>query len=36
VIKKEDPEGKFVRGRDLSSLRYLFLAGAIPPWPSVR
>ncbi len=27
VIKKEDPEGKFARGRDLSSLRYLFLAG---------
>jgi propionyl-CoA synthetase len=27
VIKKEDPEGRFARGRDLSSLRYLFLAG---------
>ena len=27
VIKKEDPEGTFARGRDLSSLRYLFLAG---------
>src|SRR6266700_7534833 len=27
VIKKEDPEGKFARGRDLSGLRYLFLAG---------
>jgi propionyl-CoA synthetase len=27
VIKKEDPGGQFVRGRDLSSLRYLFLAG---------
>ena len=27
VIKKEDPEGQHARGRDLSSLRYLFLAG---------
>jgi propionyl-CoA synthetase len=27
VIKKEDPGGEFARGRDLSSLRYLFLAG---------
>ena len=27
VIKKEDPEGRFARGRDLSRLRYLFLAG---------
>src|SRR5215471_6600858 len=27
VIKKEDPGGQFARGRDLSSLRYLFLAG---------
>jgi propionyl-CoA synthetase len=27
VIKKEDPDGHFARGRDLSSLRYLFLAG---------
>jgi propionyl-CoA synthetase len=27
VIKKEDPGGRFARGRDLSSLRYLFLAG---------
>jgi propionyl-CoA synthetase len=27
VIKKEDPEGRHARGRDLSSLRYLFLAG---------
>jgi propionyl-CoA synthetase len=27
VIKKEDPEGKFAGGRDLSGLRYLFLAG---------
>jgi propionyl-CoA synthetase len=27
VIKKDDPEGRFARGRDLSSLRYLFLAG---------
>jgi propionyl-CoA synthetase len=27
VIKKEDPGGSFARGRDLSSLRYLFLAG---------
>jgi len=27
VIKKEDPEGQFARARDLSSLRYLFLAG---------
>jgi propionyl-CoA synthetase len=27
VIKKEDPEGQFVRGRDLSGLHYLFLAG---------
>src|SRR6266516_270173 len=27
VIKKEDPEGKLARGRDLSGLRYLFLAG---------
>jgi len=27
VIKKEDPGGTFARGRDLSSLRYLFLAG---------
>ena len=27
VIKKEDPEGKFAHGRDLSSLHYLFLAG---------
>src|SRR4249919_3845966 len=27
VIKKEDPEGRFARGRDLSSLAYLFLAG---------
>ena len=27
VIKKEDPDGTFARGRDLSSLRYLFLAG---------
>ena len=27
VIKKEDPDGRFARGRDLSSLRYLFLAG---------
>jgi len=27
VIKKEDPEGQHAHGRDLSSLRYLFLAG---------
>jgi propionyl-CoA synthetase len=27
VIKKEDPGGQLARGRDLSSLRYLFLAG---------
>jgi propionyl-CoA synthetase len=27
VIKKEDPDGHLARGRDLSSLRYLFLAG---------
>jgi propionyl-CoA synthetase len=27
VIKKEDPGGSLARGRDLSSLRYLFLAG---------
>jgi propionyl-CoA synthetase len=27
VIKKEDPGGTFARGRDLSSLAYLFLAG---------
>jgi propionyl-CoA synthetase len=27
VIKKEDPGGQFARSRDLSSLRYLFLAG---------
>jgi propionyl-CoA synthetase len=27
VIKKEDPGGRFAQGRDLSSLRYLFLAG---------
>jgi propionyl-CoA synthetase len=27
VIKKEDPDGRFARGRDLSGLRYLFLAG---------
>jgi propionyl-CoA synthetase len=27
VIKKEDPEGRFARARDLSSMRYLFLAG---------
>jgi propionyl-CoA synthetase len=27
VIKKEDPDGRFARARDLSSLRYLFLAG---------
>jgi propionyl-CoA synthetase len=27
VIKKEDPEGKFAHRRELSSLRYLFLAG---------
>jgi propionyl-CoA synthetase len=27
VIKKEDPDGGFARGRDLSGLRYLFLAG---------
>jgi propionyl-CoA synthetase len=27
VIKKEDPGGELARGHDLSSLRYLFLAG---------
>jgi propionyl-CoA synthetase len=27
VIRKEDPGGRFARGRDLSGLRYLFLAG---------
>ena len=27
VIKKEDPDGRFARSRDLSGLRYLFLAG---------
>ncbi len=27
AIKKEDPEGKLARAQDLSSLRYLFLAG---------
>jgi len=27
VIKKEDPDGRFARGRDLSGLHYLFLAG---------
>jgi propionyl-CoA synthetase len=27
AIKKEDPEGKFLEGHDLSGFRYLFLAG---------
>ncbi|MDG4665922.1 propionyl-CoA synthetase [Mycobacterium sp. 236(2023)] len=27
AIRKEDPEGKYVEGYDLSSLKYLFLAG---------
>ena len=36
AVKKEDPDGKLAQGRDLSSLRALFLAGERADPPSVR
>ena len=36
AVKKEDPDGKLAQGRDLSSLRSLFLAGERADPPSVR
>ncbi len=36
AVKKEDPDGRLAQGRDLSSLRALFLAGERADPPSIR
>jgi propionyl-CoA synthetase len=36
AIKREDPDGCLIRGRDLSEFRALFLAGTRRPLPGLR